>query len=87
MNRHGPGLGLEPTNLIAFYRFPLITTPCITVMNRHGPGLGLEPTDLISAEDTPVVELCLSIMLSLTIGDALSAFSLLNFPLGYSYAR
>ena len=37
----------------------------------------LEPLNLISTEDTPVVELRLSIMLSLTIGDVLSAFSLL----------
>ena len=44
-------------------------------MNRHGPGL--EPTNLISTEDTPAVELRLSSMLSLTIGDVLSAFSLL----------
>ena len=47
----------------------------VGVMNRHRPGL--EPTNQISTEDTPAVELRLSSMLSLTIGDVLSALSLL----------
>ena len=55
--------------------------PRYVYTNCHGPGLGLEPMNVIPTEDTPVVELRLSIMLSLTIGDVLSAFSLLIYEL------